>query len=190
MGLSSPGPSGQRSSLPGNLTHREAEVLRLLVRHPEWTNRQIARELQNTLKPGCHISEGTVKKCLTRIYSYLNVNCRTAAVARVLAAQVPASDPSSSNDVLSAGYYLIPSHRLFLQLLAEAPGYAFSYREIALAVWGQEWVPRRWIYDLVRDVRRATWPPHLIRSSWGEGYYLSSGHTAEAFLVEGQSSNV
>jgi DNA-binding CsgD family transcriptional regulator len=56
---------------PGGLTGREAEVLRLLA--AGMSNRQIACQLS--------LSENTVAKHLTSIYSKLGVQNRAAAVA-------------------------------------------------------------------------------------------------------------
>jgi DNA-binding CsgD family transcriptional regulator len=63
--------SERRGGLPGGLTRREAEVLRLVA--AGGTNRDIARELV--------ISEHTVARHLNNIYAKLNVTSRAAATA-------------------------------------------------------------------------------------------------------------
>jgi DNA-binding CsgD family transcriptional regulator len=59
------------TELPGGLTHREAEVLRLIARG--LTNRQIAEELV--------ISEKTVARHVSNIFTKLDISSRTAATA-------------------------------------------------------------------------------------------------------------
>ncbi|MBT2439314.1 LuxR family transcriptional regulator [Streptomyces sp. ISL-36] len=63
--------SGQRRTLPGGLTRREAEVLRLVA--AGGTNRDIAHALV--------ISEHTVARHLNNIFAKLGVTSRTAATA-------------------------------------------------------------------------------------------------------------
>lgn len=66
-------PSGGSSptALPGGLTQREAEVLRLVASGQ--TNREIAREL--------HLSERTVARHLSNTFTKIGVSSRTAAAA-------------------------------------------------------------------------------------------------------------
>lgn len=60
-----------RPSLPGGLTEREAEVLRLVV--AGHTNREIAAEL--------YLSEKTVARHLSNIFTKTGVSSRAAATA-------------------------------------------------------------------------------------------------------------
>jgi DNA-binding NarL/FixJ family response regulator len=61
----------ERGDLPGGLTGREAEVLRLIAAGK--SNRQIAAELV--------ISEHTVARHVQNIFTKLNVSSRSAATA-------------------------------------------------------------------------------------------------------------
>jgi DNA-binding NarL/FixJ family response regulator len=69
-----PGPLGQTVPIPSDLSEREIEVLRCLMRGLK--NKEIARVLK--------ISDQTVKNHITRIHTKLGVSDRTAAVVTAL----------------------------------------------------------------------------------------------------------
>ncbi len=69
--LAQPGPTGRSTDLPGGLTPREAEVLRLVATGQ--SNARIAAELV--------LSEKTVARHLSNIFAKLEVGSRTAAAA-------------------------------------------------------------------------------------------------------------
>jgi pimeloyl-ACP methyl ester carboxylesterase/DNA-binding CsgD family transcriptional regulator len=71
-----PAPDARRGGLPGGLTEREAEVLRLVATGQ--TNREVAAALV--------LSEKTVSRHLEHIYAKLGVSTRTAATAVALRA--------------------------------------------------------------------------------------------------------
>lgn len=62
-------PPGQPAALAEPLTHREEEILRLLARGQ--SNKEIAE--------GLHLTEGTVKNYISRIYAKLGARDRTQA---------------------------------------------------------------------------------------------------------------